>query len=188
MGGLNGGLEVNAMGIRRPAISFVVISAIAISAWLSSENFRTVAYIPTKGDVPTIAAGATQYENGEPVKLGDKITVERATSLLKFDYNKFSNGVKKLLGSTPIYQHELDALVHLSKNIGIGAFAKSTALRKFKALDYEGGCDAILLFKRYKNIKDCSQPNRICAGLWTDRVNTWKWCKGEPNKYFAGVK
>lgn len=42
----------------------------------------------------------------------------------------------------------LAASISLSYNIGVGAFCKSTAAKRFNAGNWKGGCDAFLLFDR----------------------------------------
>lgn len=58
---------------------------------------------------------------------------------------KYLNG---LLGPTPILQHQFDAFVSLMFNIGRAAFAKSTALRQFKAGNLSAVPGAMRMFNR----------------------------------------
>ena len=59
--------------------------------------------------------------------------------------------------TVPLHQHEYDAFLSLAYNIGPGAFAKSSALRKFNEGDKRGAADAILLWNK--------AGGRVLAGL-----------------------
>jgi lysozyme len=77
----------------------------------------------------TIGYGNTFYENGTPVKKGDKITQDRANSLFLFVANKFADEIKKLI-KTNLTENQFSALVCFAYNVGTGNFAKSTLLKK----------------------------------------------------------
>jgi GH24 family phage-related lysozyme (muramidase) len=54
------------------------------------------------------------------------LSSDRALALLWQDAEKYATGVRASLPDTPLYQHEFDALVSLSYNIGNGGFAGSS--------------------------------------------------------------
>jgi lysozyme len=80
----------------------------------------------------TIGWGNTFYENGTPVKQGDKITQDRANSLFVFVANKFADEIKKLI-KTNLTENQFSALVCFAYNVGTGNLAKSTLLKKVNA-------------------------------------------------------
>ena len=82
--------------------------------------------------VPTIGYGATFYENGVKVKIGDKITQERANELLAFHLNLFADKVKPLI-KKELTDNQFSALVSFAFNLGAGALGKSTLLKKVNA-------------------------------------------------------
>lgn len=98
------------------------------------EGCSLVAYLcPSK--VWTIGYGNTFYADGTPVKEGDKIDMYTANQLFDITLDKFEKQVKMLLGDTLLVtlpKEAIDALVSLAYNIGTGAFAKSTLLKKLK--------------------------------------------------------
>lgn len=106
------------------------------------EGCSLVAYLcPSK--VWTIGYGNTFYADGTPVKEGDKIDQATANQLFDITLNKFEKQVKMLLGDTLLVilpKEAIDALVSLAYNIGTGAFAKSTLLKRIKLnkLDFDG--------------------------------------------------
>lgn len=97
----------------------------------SFEGCLLNAYICPAG-VPTIGFGATYYENGTKVKIGDKITLERANELLEFQLQEFSKQVAKLI-KVELTDNQFSALVSFAFNLGVGALAKSTLLKKVNA-------------------------------------------------------
>lgn len=86
------------------------------------EGFRAEAYRDL-GGVWTIGYGFT-----EGVKKGDTITREEADARLLIELQKFADGVDAMC-SAPVSQNQLDAMVSLAYNIGLGAFARSSVLR-----------------------------------------------------------
>ena len=106
------------------------------------EGCSLVAYLcPSK--VWTIGYGNTFYADGTPVKEGDKIDQSTANQLFDITLQKFEKQVKMLLGDTLLVtlpKEAIDALVSLAYNIGTGAFAKSTLLKRIKLnkLDFDG--------------------------------------------------
>lgn len=78
--------------------------------------------------VPTIGYGHT----GPEVRVGQKISREKADEIFSRDINMFSAGIEKLFPKG-ITQCRFDALVSFAFNCGLGALEKSTLLRKVKA-------------------------------------------------------
>lgn len=134
------------------------------------EGYSARAYITVPGDVPTVGHGTTVYPDGQPVRIGDVTTPARAMDYLRHDADKFSRAVKRC-APVPMHQHEFDAFVSLTYNIGEGAFCKSTLARKLKAGDYAGACQAILAWDKFKG--------RPLRGLTTRRQAEYKQCMGD---------
>jgi lysozyme len=82
--------------------------------------------------VPTIGYGATYYQNGTKVKIGDKITQEQANDLLAWHINEFAEKVKPVIKSD-LNDNQFSALVSFAFNLGIGNISKSTLLKKANA-------------------------------------------------------
>lgn len=91
--------------------------------------------------VLTIGYGHT----GPDVYPGMVISSEEAVALLDTDLNKFRQAVVRLV-DVSLTENQFAALVSLTYNIGIGAFQKSTLLRKLNTGDYEGAANE---FKRW---------------------------------------
>jgi lysozyme len=122
----------------RQNVAALVLSASALVGIAVSESYRDTAYIPVKGDVPTLGFGTTAG-----VKMGDRTTVERALVKLLADANEYERAVKRCV-TAPLYQYEYDAYMSLTYNIGPGAFCHSTLVKKLNATDYPGACKEIL--------------------------------------------
>ena len=95
------------------------------------EGCRLEAY-QCSAKVWTIGWGNTFYENGTPVRQGDKISQERANSLFVFVANKFAGEIKKLI-KTNLTENQFSALVCFAYNVGTGNLGKSTLLKKVNA-------------------------------------------------------
>lgn len=101
------------------------------------EGLRTHAYLDIAA-IPTIGYGHT----GPEVKMGMVITAEKAEQILKADIAKFEEGVMEAV-RVVITQNQFDALVSLAFNIGVGAFKKSTAVRRLNKNNYTGCAEAM---------------------------------------------
>ncbi len=104
------------------------------------EGLRLTAYKDSAG-VPTIGYGSTKG-----VQMGDEITETQALELLEADVERHADGVRESV-DVPLTQHQFDAVVSLTFNIGIGAFKRSTLLRRLNDGDYQGAADEFLRWK-----------------------------------------
>jgi lysozyme len=91
----------------------------------------------------------------------------------------------------PLHQYEYDAYIQLAYNIGAGrsgvadGFCEakrggpSTLVTRLNAYDYEGACNAILMWNKVGEF-DCSAPgNHVCPGLWARRLRLQRQCLGQ---------
>lgn len=117
------------------------ISPRGIDFIAQQEGCRLTAYRCPAG-VLTIGYGHTQG-----VRENQTITLEMAKELLKADLGKFVAGVNDLV-LIDLTQGEFDALVSLTFNIGLGAFKKSTLLKKLNNEDIIGAADEFLRWNR----------------------------------------
>lgn len=79
--------------------------------------------------VPTIGYGATFYEDGKRVKIGDRITQERANELLNHHIELFAEKIKPLI-KKELNENQFSALVSFAFNLGYNALGRSTLLKK----------------------------------------------------------
>ena len=146
----------------KPAL--LALSASALVGIAVHEGYRGEAYRPLAEDVPTIGFGTT-----EGVEMGDRITPERALVRLLQDANKFERAVRRC-APVPMYQHEFDAYVSLTYNIGEGAFCRSTLVKLLNQQKYEEACQQILRWDKFKG--------RSLPGLTKRRQEEFKQCLG----------
>ena len=149
----------------RIKVAGLALSAAALVSIALHESYKESAYIPVKGDVPTIGFGTT-----EGVKMGDRTTPERALVRLLADASKYEQAVREC-APVPMYQYEFDAYVSLTYNIGTSAFCKSTLARKLRAGDYEGACKEILRWDKFQG--------KSLRGLTIRREAEYKQCIGQ---------
>jgi len=95
------------------------------------EGLRLKAYQDSAG-VWTIGYGHTK--KAYP---GMVITRAEAERLLRQDLVRFERAVRDR-ATVPLTQNQFDALVSFSFNVGVGAFSKSTLLKRLNQKDYAG--------------------------------------------------
>lgn len=117
----------------------IPMAAVALIA--EAEGCRLTAYRCPAG-VPTIGWGET-----DGVQMGDSCTQEQADRWLLEDLQERTRAVQALCTRSPA-RNELGALVSLAYNIGVGALAKSTALRQHNAGQHEAAARAICLWDK----------------------------------------
>jgi lysozyme len=106
----------------------MIVTNDAIKLLHKYEGLVLDAYLcPAK--VPTIGYGNTFYEDGSKVKIGDKITKERAIELFENVLeNNFASQVKRLIKSR-VTNNQFSALVSFAYNVGVGNLKRSTLLK-----------------------------------------------------------
>lgn len=104
-----------------------------ITRW---EGCKLTAY-KDGGGVWTIGYGHTSAAGAPDVKAGLKISLPDAKEIFVRDVVKYEAAVDKAI-NRPMTQGQFDAMVSLCYNIGPGAFAGSTLVRKFNAGDIAG--------------------------------------------------
>jgi lysozyme len=153
------------MSKARILVASLTLSASAFVGLAVHEGYRDTAYIPVKGDVPTIGFGDTHG-----VKPGDKTDPIRALIRLSQHAESFQADLRKCIGDVPMHQHEWDSIVSWAYNVGTGAACKSTLVRKLQAGDYAGACAELLRWNRFKG-----QP---LPGLTIRRQSEFRQCMG----------
>ncbi|SDJ96505.1 lysozyme [Pedobacter sp. ok626] len=86
-----------------------------------------------QADIPTIGVGFTYYPNtGRKVQMGDKITQVECDLIFKEIIKVYEEAVNRSI-KVVLTQNQFNALVSLAFNIGCGAFAGSTLVKKINA-------------------------------------------------------
>ena len=148
----------------RLGIASLVVSAAALVGIAVHEGYRGEAYRDAVG-IPTIGFGETAG-----VKMGDKTTPIRSLVQLLDSTNRHADAIRKCI-AVPLYQHEFDAYVSLSYNIGPGAFCQSTLVKKLNAGDYAGACEEIKRWNR--------AGGKVLPGLMKRREQEYRMCIGK---------
>lgn len=107
----------------------------------ASEGLRLKAY-RCPANILTIGYGST----GSHVKEGMVITEAQAEELLRSDLRRFEDAVAEALPSAT--DNQFSAMVSLAFNIGIGAFLKSTVLRKAKVGEHVAAAEAFKMWNK----------------------------------------
>lgn len=160
------------MNRARIAIGALVLSAAGFIGIVSDEGFTERAVVPVPGDRFTVGFGSTFWENGAPVKNTDKVAPVRALHLAHAHLTKEESRMRACIGAVPLHQHEYDAIISWSYNVGSGAACGSTLVKKLKARDYTGACNELM---RWRLV-----AGREVRGLTLRRERERNQCLGVP--------
>lgn len=148
----------------RIAAASLAISGAALVGIAVHEGYVGQTYLDPVG-IPTIGFGETQG-----VKPGQTTTPTRALVQLLDSANSIAKGMVACI-NVPLYQHEYDAYLSFSYNVGYGAFCRSTLVKKLNAGDYAGACAEL---KKWVYAGGKELP-----GLVKRRDQEYKKCIGE---------
>ena len=111
------------------------------------EGFQPDAYRDSEG-IPTIGIGATSYEDGSPVRMGQSITDQRSEELLKFHLDRATSRVREMEGYGRLPPNAQAAVDSFAYNVGPnfmdGGF--ETITRAIKSGDERAVADALPLY------------------------------------------
>jgi lysozyme len=129
---------------------------------ISFEGIRLEAYKCPAG-VWTIGVGSTV----PAVHAGEVITKQQALARFDKDLTKFENAVDRLV-KVPLTQNQFDALVSFTFNVGEGALAKSTLLKKLNAGDYDAVPSELMKWTKGggKELPGLVRRRRAEAAMW----------------------
>lgn len=133
------------MSRARVTVATLTLSASALIGLAVHEGYRDTAYVPVKGDVPTIGFGDTH-----DVRMGDRTDPVRALIRLGDHVQSFERQLRACVGDVPMHQYEWDAIVSWAYNVGPQAACSSTLVRKLQAGDYDGACAELLRWTKFQ--------------------------------------
>lgn len=149
----------------RALVATLALSGAGLVGIANWEKFAPRTYADAVG-VPTIGYGTTQG-----VRPGQTITPERALVKLLEHVDQHSAAAVRRCVRVPLYQHEFDAYVSLTYNIGGEAFCGSTLVKLLNAGQYTTACQQILRWDR--------AGGKPLAGLTRRRQAEAKTCLGQ---------
>lgn len=142
---------------------FTAVAMLAIGFVGGWEGKRNQAYRDIVG-VPTVCFGETRG-----VKMGDKYTDEECEVMLGQGLTEFEAGMRKcILRPDRIPDKSYVSFLSLSYNIGLGAFCRSTVLRRINSGDLIGACNGITVWNR--------AGGKVVRGLVNRRAAEKKLC------------
>lgn len=147
----------------RVAATTMAASAAVLVSIAMNEGFKDKAYQDSVG-VWTIGFGETKG-----VKPGDTIAPQRAMKQLLDSADAHAKGMTACI-KVPLYQHEYDAYLSFTYNVGVGNFCKSDVLRELNQGNYEQACKNLLHW-------DYAGGKKL-PGLTRRRQEEFKLCSG----------
>ena len=134
------------------------------------EKFREDAYYPTPNDKLTIGYGHTGLVDGKPIKVGMKITEEKAEELYRKDFETHTASLKDV--EVPLTNNQKLALASFLFNLGPNILKGSDLLKKLNKGDYEGAANEFDKYIHQKNKK--TGKNEVLNGLIDRRAKEKK--------------
>jgi len=125
------------------------------------EALRLKAYLDV-GGVWTIGWGHIKT-----AKAGMKITEVQAEALLALDLKEYEVAVEKYV-KVPLSDNQFATLVSFAYNVGIGAFMKSTLLKKLNAGQYDAVPSELMKWNKVKGktVRGLTNRRAAEAGMW----------------------
>lgn len=149
---------------KRQAVAALVISASTLVGIAIHEGYVGKTYLDAVG-VPTIGFGETKG-----VKPGQTTTPERALVQLLKSADEHAKGMISCI-KVPLAQNEYDAYLSFTYNVGVGAFCRSTLVKKLNSQDYDGACAELLKWDK--------AGGKTLPGLTRRRQEEFKTCSGK---------
>ncbi|MGQ0285843.1 lysozyme [Pasteurellaceae bacterium 22721_9_1] len=112
---------------------------------IKEEGERLTSY-RCSANVWTIGVGHTGFVDDQPITRGMTISKTKSRELLRADLRRFENAINECV-LVSLSQHQFDALVSLTFNIGEGAFRRSTLVKLLNNGDYKGAANQFLAWK-----------------------------------------
>lgn len=130
------------------------------------EGFKEKAY-KDGGGVWTIGYGHTTAAGPPTVSYGLRVTEAQAAEILRRDIDSVEAAVERLV-KVPLNDNQFAALVSFVYNVGEGAFAKSTLLKKLNTKDYNSVPKELMKWVNDNGNRIQGLVNRRAseAGLW----------------------
>lgn len=154
---------------KRTTIGLLTASVIGISTIAAWEGFESNVYKDIVG-IETIGYGTTDKKVIEEYR-ETGISERKARELLIAQTEDiYAKAVRRCI-TVPLHQHEFDAYISLTYNIGPSAFCNSTLVKVVNTGNYLEGCRQILRWNR--------AGGRVVQGLVNRRNVEYKLCLGK---------
>lgn len=114
-------------------------------------------------DRPGLVSGGYGHTGPDVGPVGTPVSKAQADAWLEADLAKFEAGVMAEIGSHPTTQGQLDALVSLAYNVGLGNEQHSTALAMHIAGEWQKAADAFLRLDHANGVENVSLNHRRAA-------------------------
>lgn len=128
------------------------------------EGFRATPYRCSAGYLTIGYGSRLDFIPAEFKRIG-RVTKEQAHNLLLMHLKDFEDQVNDLI-STPLTQNQFDAIMVFVYNLGVGAFAKSTLLKRINNRQFAQAADEFVRWNKER----VNGVLRVSAGLTRRRL------------------
>ncbi len=164
-------------------VAGVVVASAGLLTFVGVREGRE--YVPYRdiGGVWTVCDGVIKG-----VIPGRTYTKPECDALLQGEVERHGRGVLACTQGVQLKQHEYDAFADLAYNVGIGAVCGSCLPAKeclgdlIRAGKMAQACERILAYAKTRIdgvLRDCSDPQWKCRGLWLRRKADHDACTGK---------
>lgn len=155
-------MAVNKKQVTGGGIAAALLLAVPlIGKW---EGKRNDPYLDIVG-VPTVCYGETRVEMR-------RYSDAECKAMLQDAVKGFAEPVARCTPMIADRPYQLAAATSLAYNIGVGAYCRSTADRRFDAGDFKGGCAALKFWNK--------AGGRVVQGLANRRAEEYRLCMVGP--------
>ncbi|WHR58398.1 glycoside hydrolase family protein [Acinetobacter haemolyticus] len=150
-------------------------SAAFFTSLIGYEGERLKPYRDSIGK-PTIAVGATVYEDGTPVKMADPpITKERSRQIMKHHVSKDEVAFRNSIKNARLSQAEYDLYLDFVYNFGQSNWNNSSMRTLLNQGRNREACERLLLWRNAGG-RDCRIRSNNCYGVWARQLDRHSKC------------
>lgn len=130
-------------GAAKRTTTWMAIAVVCVSGF---EGLRQFAYYDPVG-IPTACFGETKN-----IRMGMKFSRAECDRMLVDSLIEHDDGMMRCT-TVPLADETRAALLSFTYNVGVGAYCKSTLVRKLNAGDVKGACDQLLRWDRASGVR-----------------------------------
>jgi lysozyme len=161
------------MKLPRPALKWVAAGVLAVSSvgvgLIKNFEVSPGAPVPLKGYDDGVGVWTICWGHTKGITPASRATEAQCEQYLQEDIAVAERAIRRVV-KVPVTQPIFDSLGSFTLNVGGGALASSTLIRKLNAGDYTGACKEMLRWNK------AGRPPKVLRGLERRRVAESELC------------
>lgn len=169
---------------QRLVVGGVVVVSASLAGFIGLREGTRLEVYADVGGIPTVCDGVVV----RGVAIGTKYTRQQCDAMTAEAIKKHGLEVLACTKPTQLKQHEYDAVTSLAYNVGTDSVCATCLPGReclgdlLRAGKMRQACDRILAYAKVRiqgALRDCSDPQWNCRGVWLRRQAEQKMCLGE---------